>query len=746
MSPVSTGSSTALSVDYRYILTDTLTDNIIAELPFVDVSYSTALNQAGSFSGSFPITPETIVSEIYENTIPGKTSLYVLRNGVCVWGGIISSRSYDVKEKILDVTADEFVSYLDRRVLWKTVDTVFPCEIEIFEDTVNNRIIGKVTLTGDDTHEDFNLVDGKSKVRLYFGPNDKYLAYTLNSPYTVLDDSFNLYQTDTINYKFFYFAGYYKPKGAKNFRAMQPATISSTQATVQFRLDTDDYLDILLNNHFSDDVKDLTFVDDFVAPGNVVRLEIDSYSRDANGVATITVVNPDSTPAVTENYEHFLVPGQIISIESLPNFNDSFLPVLSANSNEKTFTYQSSGSVVSNTSATTASVGVIRFIRESNIVTIVTQSNHGLSVGQLVEIEGVDPRIDSEVFYRVTRLGTSVDTANTLTKFQFSSFGEDIDVSVTNPSTAKIYKTPYVEFYTGGSFTENSDIGISFTTPQDLLTTLSYQDTIRGAEVFTFKEIIDKYTRQTDLIGFDYRIQCTFTPNGARLFSKEFKFLPLIPESLETAIASLPGGVLPDSELPDISYFEIDGRNAADISFEFPGNILSVSMEETLEEGATRVFAQGKSDLDPPPYAAAADHTFLRTGDDGRRWPLYDKVIKKDKVYYNNDLQEIANKVLSQAQLPVATFSMTINGSLNPQVGTYYPGDWCVVYINDPFIEERLASYFEIKGDTSRTVLLRKINKISVQLSNNPVLPEEVTLELVTEPGVDMTGEERRWR
>ena len=113
---------------------------------------------------------------------------------------------------------------------------------------------------------------------------------------------------------------------------------------------------------------------------------------------------------------------------------------------------------------------------------------------------------------------------------------------------------------------------------------------------------------------------------------------------------------------------------------------------------------------------------------------------------YANDLYEVARKVVSQAQLPVATFSITVNGTLPPQAGSYKPGDWCVIRIDDPFISQRLSSYHENKGDTSRNVFLRKITEVSVRLSNNPTLPEEVTLELVTEPGVDITGEEQKWR
>lgn len=725
MSPVSTGSSTTLSVDYRYILTDTLTDEVIAEIPFVDVSYTTALNEAGSFSGSFPVTPETSVQELYENTLPGKTSLYILRNGVCVWGGILSARSYDVKEKILDVTADEFLSYLDRRVMWKTWSTEYVCNIEIFEDpAVSGRMIGKVTLTGSDTHEEFNLVAGKSKVWLSFGTE---LA-PYSGQFTVLDDA--TYGIDESTYKFFHFAGYYRPSGSINFRPMKEANISSEIASVRFRQDTDDYLNILLTEHFSDDIKDLSFQNEYIAPGELRRLDVTSYAR-ANNVATLTTAD-----------DHFLVPGQYVSVKNFTTFNSSNAEVLTVPS-ANTFTYASTGSDASTTPITSVTSNVTHFQRVSDTVTITTATNHGFSVGDIVKVDNIDDRIDSDYYYEISRIGTS-NLPNDPKLFQFISVGEKINYSET-AATAQVERNPIVEAYSAGSYSGNSDIGITFSTPDSLTTVQAYQDPIRGAEVFTFKEIIDKYS--SDLIGFDYRIQCDFDELSGT-FSKEFKFLPLVPDSLANAISNA-GGTLPAADLPLIEYFSIDGRSATDLSFTFPGNISTVQMVESIEEGATRIFAQGKTDIDaPPPYAAAVDHTFLRGEDtaNGRKWPLFDKVIKKDKVYYSNDLYEIANKVMSQAQLPVATFTITVNGTIQPDVGSYWPGDWCIISIDDPFITQRLESYYENKGDSGRTVLLRKISKISVQLSNNPALPEEVSLELVTEPGVDITGAERAWR
>ncbi len=733
MSPISTGSSTALSVDYRYIFVDTLSDRVLAELPLVDVSFDTRLNEAGSFSGSFPITPETSVAEVYQNTLPGKTSIYVLRNGICVWGGIISSRSYNIKEKILDITADEFLSYFDRRVVWKTWSTEYVADVEIFEDPgVEGRIIGKVILTGSDTHEPFNLEAGKSKVWLSFKDDlvDKKRNFAQYSgQFTVLDDpDFGI---DEVDYKYFHFSGFYKPATKKNFRAMDVGNIDSDLVSVRFRMETDDYLNILLSEHFADDLLDLGFQDEYAAPAEFTRYDVATYSR-SNNVATITTTE-----------ENYFVPGQIVAIRDLPGFSTSRTAVTSVGADKKTFTFNFTGpNVTANTIPSPLTRTITHFQRANNIVTISTSVNHGFEVGDIVRVANLDNRIDANIDYYVTRIGTSEGTDPKV--FQFSNPGPTIRYSRAG-SAATATRLPIVEALSSGSYIQNSNIGITFNRPLDLKTTQAYQEAIRGAELSTFKEVIDKYSG--DLIGFDYRIDCSFN-SSTNTFSKEFKFLPLVPPSLQTAIAALPGGVLPEDELPKIEYFAVDGRNARGIAFEFPGNIESVDFNETLEEGATRVFAQGSTDIDaPPPYAGFADYDFLKgESADGRRWPLFDKVIRKDKMPYASDLYQVAKKVMSQAQMPVATFSITVNGTLNPQVGSYKPGDWCIVRIDDPFIAERLSSYYENKGDTTRNVFLRKITSISVQLSTNPAVPEEVSLQLVTEPGVDITGAEQSWR
>ena len=105
---------------YRYFVTDLLTNVVLAEIPFTGVSYERAIKGAGAFSGSIPVIPKTDSLDIYNSTMPGKTGLYVVRDGVCVWGGMIWTRSYNAVARTLNVSGNEFTSYFYHRKIWKT--------------------------------------------------------------------------------------------------------------------------------------------------------------------------------------------------------------------------------------------------------------------------------------------------------------------------------------------------------------------------------------------------------------------------------------------------------------------------------------------------------------------------------------------------------------------------------------------------------------------------------------------------
>jgi hypothetical protein len=91
------------------------------EVPFGSVSWERKISSAGSFSGSVAADPNEDHFSLYESTMPGRTGLYVMRDGVCAWGGIIWSRDYSITDRVLSISALEFTSYLYHRIFWKTM-------------------------------------------------------------------------------------------------------------------------------------------------------------------------------------------------------------------------------------------------------------------------------------------------------------------------------------------------------------------------------------------------------------------------------------------------------------------------------------------------------------------------------------------------------------------------------------------------------------------------------------------------
>ncbi|MEE4491621.1 hypothetical protein [Streptomyces sp. BE230] len=107
---------------YTYLFCDLMTDTVIAELPLADVTYSTELNGIGVLSATIPYNDETAPLDPETASTPGRTAIYVDRDGVIVWGGIIWTRqpSSQVSKQI---QAAEFMSYYQHRYVKKTLST-----------------------------------------------------------------------------------------------------------------------------------------------------------------------------------------------------------------------------------------------------------------------------------------------------------------------------------------------------------------------------------------------------------------------------------------------------------------------------------------------------------------------------------------------------------------------------------------------------------------------------------------------
>lgn len=105
-----------MATTYRYLLGDLLTNEIVAELPLTGVSFTQQLNQAGTFQAHLLLSGiNTDKFNVDTATVPGHNCIYVDRDGVLIWGGVIWGRSYNSVSQTLSISAREFISYFERR-------------------------------------------------------------------------------------------------------------------------------------------------------------------------------------------------------------------------------------------------------------------------------------------------------------------------------------------------------------------------------------------------------------------------------------------------------------------------------------------------------------------------------------------------------------------------------------------------------------------------------------------------------
>lgn len=313
--------------------------------------------------------------------------------------------------------------------------------------------------------------------------------------------------------------------------------------------------------------------------------------------------------------------------------------------------------------------------------------------------------------------GTYTITAVTSTTFQYAKTHTNIEL-LGLPAGGSLKITPLIVVSTFGPYPKNADVGIEYSTRRQ-----SGIDAppplYRGFELASVGDVLDSYA--DGLGGFEYRIDCTFDEEENR-FRKTFVFIPLdYPDPPA------------EGEVSPITRFGAD-----QLVFEYPGNVREVTLRESAENASTRFFAVGETDLGPdvgPPFSVAVADDMLNNTTDGkyREWPLLDDDEKIDGVDDESALYNYATRYLNEGRPPQAQFTVEVNGGLQPQIGTYNPGDWCSIIVNDSFLRQRLRTDLEPRDD----VIVRKIDVIRVTVQDGTIAPEVVTLSLIPEWEVD---------
>jgi len=681
------------AVDYRYFVCDLMTNELLAEIPFRSVSYSRSLTEAGTFTGDIAITEDTYNLNVYENTLPAKTALYVVRNGVCVWGGIIWSREYSLIDKVLSVSAAEFTSYLSHRVVWKTWNSSYEAVGAVENGTLTVTLrYGQYDFTvGEPVYiywsEGYTLYNGYFTVLTVGDDGSGHSVITVDAEYVDVSNPDN---TKTIPDQYF---------GTEN-----PLTVETRQDTYQYAQD--------LLRELNTDLFDFDFANDEIRPGIDLFNEIASVSRSSN-VATVIM---DRKHELTEG-QKFIISG----VTADADFDNPEAVVLSV-VDDYTVTYSNTGSDIGTTSEADFPETVSQFSRAGNLATLTTTTNHPYVADDIVLLENISQTFDGY---------STVYDAPSLTQVRVVSIGADIGTSYTETTSTSFPPTmkrrASVQYGTFGEHTTLGDIGYDLSRNSTFSSNLQTNPVIRGYELKTVAEVFEDYATKPN--GFEYRVDCEYDTSTST-FKKYFTFLPLIPSSLTTWLAGQVDGY--SGPIPASAY------GAESLIFEYPGNIVEAQFAESAEDSATRFFVQGKdsrlNSAASQPYSAASNHKLLREG-----WPILDATDDLDAAD-ETVLWKQASRLLEESVPPISTFTISVNGSAFPKLGSYNPGDWCSVKLNDDFVSLRADSYLEQDYGSDSGVLVRKIISYTVSVPDTPNYPEEVGLELVTEPSIPISG------
>ena len=123
---------------YRFLFADLLTNQVIGELPLTGVSATQQINSIGSFRGTLLLSGvDADKLNVEAATIPGRTAIYVDRDGVLVWGGILWGRHYASDTQTIEFQAQEFESYLQRRLILTSQTFTNVDQFTVVESLIN---------------------------------------------------------------------------------------------------------------------------------------------------------------------------------------------------------------------------------------------------------------------------------------------------------------------------------------------------------------------------------------------------------------------------------------------------------------------------------------------------------------------------------------------------------------------------------------------------------------------------------
>lgn len=171
--------------DYRLLLADFPEGTIIGELPVVDCDFELSLDASGRLGATIPLD----VDITSETLAVARTSLFLERDSVILWGGILWRATADVGAGTVALEAEGFHSYFERRFIRADMTATDDDQLDIAR-----AYLSTAQATGD-VNVDADTVDsGIIRTRVHAGFERKPVAEAFEQ-LAAVEDGFDWYYT-----------------------------------------------------------------------------------------------------------------------------------------------------------------------------------------------------------------------------------------------------------------------------------------------------------------------------------------------------------------------------------------------------------------------------------------------------------------------------------------------------------------------------------------------------------------------
>lgn len=187
----------------------------------------------------------------------------------------------------------------------------------------------------------------------------------------------------------------------------------------------------------------------------------------------------------------------------------------------------------------------------------------------------------------------------------------------------------------------------------------------RNSYAYELNTIWDELSRLSNLInGFDFRI----IPYRDQATSKLGKRLTFGYPTLTTNTSDTPAYI-----------------------FESNRNIIDSEVTFSSDDAASRVYAIGEGEGTTQKVAIADDVASIEAG-----YPRYEKSASYKGVKEHSTLVSHAHSILEENRNPITDISVTIRGNDDPYVGSYAPGDWVRLKLDNIWFPDGYDRTFRI--------------------------------------------------